>query len=163
MPTSRPPCCRIPEYWDVDNPGARLAILICRRACPRTQFTDCAGDAAQRGAAGTVRAGVGYGPDDQPLPECGACGYPIWDTECRHCNPATRHAPQPPARRRQTRMTIPDGVPPLVFVAPCGCRTQGCPGCAARRDYDRLRSRYRRGVYVTAPAVRPGYRLVTST
>lgn len=57
------------EYWDSENDGARLALLICG-AC-----TGCPLDDAD--PYGVIRQGVAYGDTGRRLPICGDCGYPI--------------------------------------------------------------------------------------
>jgi len=61
---------RPPEWWDVDNPGARLAVLLCG-VCPALERCR----RLARRPAGVVWAGVAYSDAGVPLPIC-SCGYP---------------------------------------------------------------------------------------
>lgn len=60
-----------PEWWFTDDPGARLAMAICRR-CP-SQVGCAAGDLAPHGV---VRAGAPFSSTGVLLADCPTCGYP---------------------------------------------------------------------------------------
>lgn len=75
------------EWWSPEDPGARLAIAICRR-CPNV--FDCAdGDP---NPAGVIRGGVAYSDTGTPMAECPTCGYPrpARATGCSRCEMTAR-------------------------------------------------------------------------
>jgi hypothetical protein len=90
------------EWWDIEDGGARLALLLCR-VCPQLQrCSSTAGD-----EHGVIRAGVAYGNDGKPLPICG-CGYPnrhriAWRTKKRP--PLCHRCVVPSIRTPRTRVS----------------------------------------------------------
>lgn len=71
---TRPPCIRVPDWWDVGDDGNRLALRICFR-CPLRSGSDCRAGSPDPQPHGVIRAGVAYSDAGTPLPEC-RCGYP---------------------------------------------------------------------------------------
>jgi len=79
QPIARPEWTRVAlcrtrpdDWWDTGDDGNRLAILLCRRACP--VLGECAAGDDQ--PCGVVRAGVAYSDRGRPLPMC-PCGRPV--------------------------------------------------------------------------------------
>jgi hypothetical protein len=78
---------RPPEWWEVDNGGARLAVLLCH-VCPSR--VGCAERAAAGDRAGMIWAGVPYNDRCEPVRLCD-CGYPrligrgTFTSCCRRC------------------------------------------------------------------------------
>jgi hypothetical protein len=91
------------DWWEVGDDGNRLAIALCRLACPViAQCATAAGDQE----AGVVRAGIAYADTGRVLDVCG-CGRPVLGQSavpgrCRTCEPpAVRIRRRPPGRPRK--------------------------------------------------------------
>ncbi len=90
------------DWWDVGDDGNRLAMTLCRLACP--VIAECAATAGDE--AGVVRAGIAYADTGRVLDIC-PCGRPVIGQSalvgyCRICEPpAVRIRLRPPGRPRK--------------------------------------------------------------
>jgi hypothetical protein len=71
---TRPPCTRVPDWWDTGDGGNRLALMICG-VCRFRTGTACTAGQPDPQPHGVIRAGVAYNDAGTPLPLC-PCGYP---------------------------------------------------------------------------------------
>lgn len=82
-PPARRACEILPEqWWDTDDDGNRLAIMLCN-LCPGCTMNDPR-------PCGVIRAGVAYADDSKPRALC-PCGYPA-------------ETPMPRGGRRQVQL-----------------------------------------------------------
>jgi len=93
------------DWWETGDDGNRLAMTLCRIACP--VLTDCAAHACDE--AGVVRAGTAYADTGRVLTVC-PCGRPVIGQSakegyCRTCEPPAVHIrlrrPGRPSRYRR--------------------------------------------------------------
>jgi len=90
------------DWWEFGDAGNRLALTLCRVACPVLEA--CA--ARDPGSAGVIRAAVAWTNAGKPAAMC-PCGRPIVpkpsriSSQCIICDPPK--VPIPPRRRGRPR------------------------------------------------------------
>jgi hypothetical protein len=90
----RAPCAKLPyDWWATGDDGNRLAMALCRIACPAPVRARCEVEVTE--PAGIIRAGTAYTDRGRPCPTC-PCGRPIVRRStrpgaCWMCAPTAPH------------------------------------------------------------------------
>ena len=116
---------RPPQWWTPADPGARLALAICRR-CPGRD--DCLDGDPQ--PAGVIRAGVAFADDGTAYRPCPDCGYPKTGSTyqpCGHCG-----VPSLARWRADIDRWLTEGISPAIIGRRLGASPRQVRDLAAR-------------------------------